>query len=159
MWTQSSFARRHGRSARPAFRSRHTRRRAPRRSELELLDRDGVPASAFIWVHAQSERDGAFHARAAKAGAWVEFDGISETTVDRHVELVRDMKAQGLLGRVLVSHDAGWYRVGEPGGGQFRPFDTLFTRFVPALANAGLTKEDVRLMLVDNPRRALTGGE
>jgi predicted metal-dependent phosphotriesterase family hydrolase len=127
-------------------------------SELEVLDGAGVPASRFIWVHAQSERDAAFHTRAAKAGAWVEFDGISESSIARHVELVTQMKAQGLLGRVLVSQDAGWYRVGEPGGGHFRPFDTMFTSFVPALTAAGVTSDEVRQLLVDNPRQALTGG-
>jgi phosphotriesterase-related protein len=125
-------------------------------AELELLDEAGVPASSFVWVHAQSERDPAFHTRAAKAGAWVEFDGISETSVARHVELVVQMKAQGLLGRVLVSHDAGWYRVGEPAGGQFRPFDTLFTKFIPALTAAGMTSSEVNQLLVENPRQALT---
>ena len=124
-------------------------------AELEILDGDDVPASRFIWVHAQSERDTAFHTRAAKAGAWVEFDGISDSSIDRHVELVTRMKAQGLLGRVLVSHDAGWYRVGEAGGGQFRPYDTLFTRFVPALTAAGVTRDEVSQLLVDNPRQAL----
>jgi phosphotriesterase-related protein len=127
-------------------------------AELEVLDAAGVPASRFIWVHAQNERDATFHARAAKAGAWVEFDGISESSVARHVELVVQMKAQGLLGRVLVSHDAGWYHVGEPGGGQFRPFDTLFTKFIPALREAGVTGAEVTRLLVDNPRQALTGG-
>jgi phosphotriesterase-related protein len=115
-----------------------------------------VPLSAFIWVHAQSERDQAFHARAARRGAWVEFDGLSGTTIERHVELVRTMKEQGLLGRVLVSHDAGWYRVGEPGGGQFRPYDTLFTAFVPALKAAGFAEKELRQLLVDNPRMALS---
>ena len=125
-------------------------------AELEVLDQARVPASSFIWVHAQSERDPAFHTRAAKAGAWLEFDGISETSVARHVELVAQMKAQGLLGRVLVSHDAGWYRVGEPGGGQFRPFDTLFTKFIPALTAAGVTSGETNSLLVENPRQALT---
>ena len=134
----------------------HTSTGAAAMAELDLLDRAGVPASAFIWVHAHNERDTGFHVRAAKAGAWVEFDGISDTSVGRHVELVRQMKAEGLLGRVLVSHDAGWFHVGEPDGGQFRPFDTLFTKFLPALAAAGLTKEDVRRLLIENPRRALT---
>ena len=102
--------------------------------ELDLARRRGSAAStAFIWVHAQSERDETFHRRAAERGAWVEFDGISETSVDRHVALVGRMKAQGLLGHTLVSHDAGWYRVGEPGGGRFRSYDTLFSGFVPAL--------------------------
>jgi phosphotriesterase-related protein len=125
-------------------------------AELGVLEDGGVPASSFIWVHAQSERDPAFHARAAKAGAWVEFDGISETSIARHVALVVEMKTRGLLGRVLVSHDAGWYRVGEPGGGRFRPFDTLFTRFIPALTAAGVTTSEVNQLLVDNPRQALT---
>jgi phosphotriesterase-related protein len=127
-------------------------------AELEVLEEARVPAARFIWVHAQNERDPAFHTRAAKAGAWVEFDGISETSIARHVELVVQMKTQGLLGRVLVSHDAGWYHVGEPGGGQFRPFDTLFTKFIPALRAAGITSTEVVQLLVDNPRQALTPG-
>jgi phosphotriesterase-related protein len=133
----------------------HTGSGAAAMEELDILDRAGVPPSAFIWVHAHSERDGTFHVRAAKRGAWVEFDGVSEKSVDRHVELVQKMKAEGLLGRVLVSHDAGWYRVGEPGGGQFRPYDTLFTTFVPALKSAGVDDREIGQLLVDNPRRAL----
>jgi phosphotriesterase-related protein len=125
--------------------------------ELDLLEEAGIPLSAFIWVHAQSEPDASRHARAAARGAWVEFDGISESGVDKHVALVLQMKAAGRLDRVLVSHDAGWYHVGEPDGGQFRPFDTLFTKFVPALKAAGASEADVRRLLVDNPRRALAG--
>jgi hypothetical protein len=41
--------------------------------------------------------------------------------VDRHVDLVRSMEEAGHLARVHLSHDAGWYHVGEPGGGSFRP--------------------------------------
>jgi phosphotriesterase-related protein len=135
----------------------HTSTGAAALEELDLLDRAGVPPSALIWVHAQSERDHAFHTRAANRGAWVEFDGISPESVARHVELVRRMKEAGLLGHVLVSHDAGWYRVGEPGGGQFRPYDTLFTAFLPALRSAGFDAAEVRQLLVTNPRRALCG--
>ena len=124
--------------------------------ELDILDRAGVPPSAFIWVHAHSEKDGAFHRRLATRGAWVEFDGISDASAARHVELVTGMKAGGLLHRVLVSQDAGWYRVGEPGGGQFRPYDTLFTKFVPALRAQGFTDADVRQLLVVNPASALS---
>ena len=122
---------------------------------LDLIEGAGVPASAFIWVHAQAERGATFHARAARRGAWVEFDGLSPASVTRHVELVRLLKEQGLLGRVLLSHDAGWYRVGEPGGGEFRPYDTLFTTFIPALAAAGFADADVRQLTVAHPREAL----
>jgi phosphotriesterase-related protein len=135
----------------------HTGSGAAALEELDLLEQAGVPLSAFIWVHAQSERDATFHTRVATRGAWVEFDGVSAASVGRHVELVRHMKSEGLLGNVLVSHDAGWYRVGEPGGGQFRPYDTLFTTFVPALKEAGFGELDIRQLLVHNPRKALTG--
>ena len=67
------------------------------------------------------------------------------------------MKSQQLLDRVLLSHDAGWYHVGEPGGGSFRKYDTLFTAFLPALKAGGFSDGEVRRLLVENPRRALGG--
>jgi predicted metal-dependent phosphotriesterase family hydrolase len=123
--------------------------------ELDLLERAGVPLSAFIWVHAHNERDETFHATAAKRGAWVEFDGISPTSVARHAELVLHMKAQGLLNHVLLSHDAGWYRVGEPGGGNIRAYDTLFTTFLPMLKSSGFSEADINQLVVTNPHTAL----
>lgn len=132
----------------------HTGRAVAAFESLDLLDAANVPASAFIWVHAQAEPDVTRHAAAAARGAWVSFDGISDTSVEQHVRLVRSMMEAGHLDRVLVSHDAGWYHVGEPDGGTFRPFDTLFTQFIPALKVAGASDADVRSLLVDNPRRA-----
>ena len=101
--------------------------------EMEVLRDEGVDPSAWIWVHAQNERDPALHERAASRGGWVEFDGVGPETIDRHVELVSHMKGRGLLGRVLISHDAGWYAVGEPGGGTFRSYTTMFERFLQRL--------------------------
>ncbi len=121
---------------------------------LELLRKEGLDGSAFIWVHANAEDDRRLHVRASEAGAWVEFDGIGPTEIDRHVDLVRSMKEAGQLGRVLLSHDAGWYHVGEPGGGEYRPHDTLMADFVPALRAAGLSESEVRRLTVDNPRAA-----
>jgi phosphotriesterase-related protein len=134
----------------------HTGSGAAALQELDVIEAAGVPASAFIWVHAQAERDTTFHARAARRGAWVEFDGVSPASVARHVELVRLMKEQRLLERVLLSHDAGWYRVGEPGGGQFRPYDTLFTTLIAALKAAGFADAEVQQLIVAHPRQALT---
>lgn len=134
----------------------HTGSGAAAMEELDILAERGVPLAAFIWVHAQNERDLSFHRRAAERGAWVEFDGVSTATIERHVELVRHMKDAGLLRNVLVSHDAGWYRVGEAGGGKFRPYDTLFTEFVPAARAAGVDEADVRQLLVSNPARVLS---
>jgi len=124
--------------------------------ELFILDSEGVSGGALIWVHAQNETDPILHWHAAEQGAWVEFDHISPPDVERHLEMVLGMKARGYLHRVLVSHDAGWYEIGQPDGGKFRPYDTLFTHFIPALRHHGFTEEEISLLLVTNPREAFT---
>jgi phosphotriesterase-related protein len=125
-------------------------------AQLEVLKAEGVEASDFIWAHAQKEKDAALHERAAKLGAWVEFDGIALETLAQHVDLVMHMKRAGQLHRVLISQDAGWYHVGEPHGGDFRGYDFLFTGFLPALRKAGASKADTHTLTVKNPRDALT---
>jgi phosphotriesterase-related protein len=124
--------------------------------ELAALAEEGVDGSAFIWVHAQNESDMDLHARAAEQGAWVEFDGLSSESVENYVVLLKQLRKRGLLERVLISHDAGWYSVGEPGGGEFRPFDTLFTELIPALKKCGFTDRQIVQLTVDNPRKAFT---
>ena len=110
-----------------------------------------------MWVHAQNERDPAVHLRVAEEGAWISFDGLSADNVDQlSSDLVAAMRAAGRLDRVLLSHDAGWYHVGEPDGGTYRPHDTLFTTFIPRLRARGFTRAEIQQLLVENPRRALT---
>ena len=122
---------------------------------LSVLEEQGVPAPAFVWVHAQNEKDRALHLRAARAGAWIELDGVSEDSRDAHVSAVLDLARAGHLASVLLSQDAGWYRVGEPAGGRFRPYTYLFDGLLPALRAAGLGQGDVHTLLVDNPARVL----
>jgi len=124
--------------------------------ELATLAENGVDASAFIWVHAQIETDTDIHRRAGEKGAWVEFDGLGPRSVDRHVALVQDMGKRGLLDRVLVSHDAGWYNVGEPRGGTFRMFDTLFEKAIPAMEQAGITDRQILQLTHNNPVAAFS---
>jgi predicted metal-dependent phosphotriesterase family hydrolase len=45
--------------------------------------------------------------------------------------------------------------VGEAGGGTFRPFTTMFERFLPMLRKAGLSAAEKRQLIVDNPRSVL----
>ena len=124
--------------------------------QIEVLKREGVSPAAWIWVHAQSEKDGSRHAEAARQGAWVSFDGLGWAPTEEYLGLVLPMKRQGLLGHVLLSHDAGWYHVGEPDGGSFQPFEKLFTDFLPALRQNGFTEADITQLLVTNPAAAFT---
>ncbi len=120
-------------------------------AQLEILNRLKCPTSRFVWVHAQSEKDHAFHQRVARAGAWVEFDGVSEKSAAWHRDCVLHMKDQRLLGQTLISQDAGWYHVGEPHGGEYRGYTFLYSGFLPQIP-----QESWKILLVDNPRRAFT---
>jgi phosphotriesterase-related protein len=121
-------------------------------AQLEILDKLRCPASKFVWVHAQNEKDHAFHERVARAGAWVEFDGVGPKSRDWHLECVRFMEKQGLLERTLVSQDAGWYHAEIPGGGEYRGYTYIYTDFLPELS-----AEVRRGLMVENPRRAFGG--
>jgi len=132
----------------------HTGPAAAAMEQLAVLAEEGVDPSAWIWVHAQVEDDSTFHVRAARSGAWISFDGLAPENARRYVERVAFMRAEGLLDRVLVSHDAGWYHVGEPGGGVFRPYETLFTEFLPALKAAGFTDDEIHQLTAVNPAQA-----
>ena len=122
--------------------------------ELGILQEEGVAGQAFIWVHAQSEKDRSFHLQAARQGAWLSFDGLSASNLPEYLGHLQAMKEADLLGQVLVSHDAGWYHVGEPGGGSFRSYESLFRDLLPALRTAGFTEQEIRQLTVENPQRA-----
>lgn len=124
-------------------------------AQLDLIAGLGVSPSAFIWIHAQNEKDKSLHARAAERGCWVEFDGVSSRSAVAHVELVVSLHERGFLNRTLVSMDAGWYHVGEPRGGNYRGYNSLFTEFLPALKSK-LRGKQAQELLVNNPQQALT---
>ena len=124
--------------------------------QLAILSEERVRPDAFIWVHAQSDWELKSRVAAARKGAWIEIDNISEQTVPEVVDRVNGLKQQGLLNRLLVSHDAGWYKPGEPRGGRFRGFETAYTGFVPALQRVHWTAEEIHQLLVTNPAAAFT---
>lgn len=126
--------------------------------QVDVLKKEGVSPSAWVWVHAQNEPNSGLHLQVTRAGAWVEFDGVRPSSIDRHIELVKTMRSAGLLDHVLISHDAGWYSVGEPRGSTVRGFDTVFTKFVPGLLKAGFGEDDIKQLIVINPAKAFAIG-
>jgi phosphotriesterase-related protein len=127
----------------------HTGDGAAAIEQLDIITAGKVNPQKFVWVHAHNERDHGLHEKIARAGAWVEFDGIGPKTAELHLECVRFMATKGLLNRTLLSQDAGWYHVGEPGGGEFRGYAYLYTDFLPRLEPAQVPK-----LMWENPRGA-----
>jgi phosphotriesterase-related protein len=127
----------------------HTGDGAAAVEQVEIVTAERVSPAKFVWVHAQNEPDHSLHERIARAGAWVEFDGIGPKTVEFHLECVRFLAAKRLLNRTLVSQDAGWYHAGEPGGGEFRGYTYLYSDFLPRLKPA-----EISVLMWENPRAA-----
>jgi phosphotriesterase-related protein len=127
--------------------------RGPGLEQLDVLREQGVGPAAYVWIHAQGARDDELFA-AADRGAWLSFDGLNRPTVTRHLTLCQEMKRRGHLGRVLLSHDAGWYDPAKPDGGTFRPFDLLFTTFLPLLRENGFSDTEIDQLTIRNPAAA-----
>ncbi|TVP79769.1 MAG: DUF1080 domain-containing protein [Puniceicoccaceae bacterium] len=129
--------------------------RGPGLAQLAILRAEGVAPSAWIWVHAQHAEDEDL-LDAARAGAWLSFDGLRPNSLERHLHLCQLLRDHGLLDRVLLSHDAGWYDPGKPEGGEFRDYELLFSEFLPLLRKHGFTAAEEDLLLRKNPIRAFT---
>ncbi|MEJ7616541.1 MAG: hypothetical protein WKF30_06130 [Pyrinomonadaceae bacterium] len=56
---------------------------------------------------------------------------------------------------MLISMDAGWHHVGEPAGGKYRGYESLFTEFLPILRQT-LGDAEVNKLITINPQNALT---
>jgi phosphotriesterase-related protein len=127
-----------------------------------VLQAHNIDPSCFIWVHAQGgSLEG--NIKAARLGAWISLDNVnlnrtpgSESDVQWYAERIGSLKEAGYLHRVLISHDAGWFKPEEPEGGEFRGFTGIFTDLIPALRSIGFSEKDLELLLIENPRRAFS---
>ena len=133
----------------------HTGPGSPAFEQLKILKSEGVSPEAFVWTHAQR---GTMEeqVKAAEMGAWISLDNINdnEDNISSYIEMIDNLKQHGHLNRVLISHDAGWYWVGQPGGGNFRPYTDIFAHLIPALKAKGFTDEDISQIMEKNPREA-----
>ena len=142
----------------------HTGPDAPARQEVGILQEMGVDPRAWVWTHAQNGTSAA-HAELAAKGAWISLDGLGwvapgdnegdSSALVKYLDMITALKDNNLLDRTLISHDAGWYTHGEPGGGEtYKPYTNIFTLVLPALKERGFTDSEIRQLLVDNPKEA-----
>ena len=138
----------------------HTGPDAPAFEQISVLQSHDVDPSNFIWVHAQGgSLEG--NIKAAQLGTWISLDNVnlnreegSEYDVAWYAKRIKDLKDAGYLHKVLISHDAGWFKPEEPDGGLFRGFTDIFTALIPALERSGFSPEEINLLLEVNPGRA-----
>ncbi|GAA3546839.1 phosphotriesterase family protein [Nocardioides daeguensis] len=135
--------------------------------QLDLLEEEGVEARYVIIGHSDSvasvDWDGeadvtAYHRTLAARGAYVELDNIRALApheLERRVRYVRSLIDHGYLHHVLLSHDVAVQAHLRCNGGGGYSF--ILDEFSALLRAAGTTEQELHTILVDNPRRALSG--
>lgn len=137
------------------------------REEMEIFTHHGVGLDSWIWVHAQGA-DKQATIEAAKKGAWISIDDLRQpyfdfksrkpfesNSLEDDLKILLEFKKQGLLNRVLLSHDGTSF---PPEGTMKQHFDVLVKSFIPMMKAAGLSDEEVHLITVENPARAMAIG-
>ncbi|RHW39393.1 phosphotriesterase [Lysinibacillus yapensis] len=131
-------------------------------SELELILGEGISPDRVIIggldrIEAQENRT---IYEIAERGAYVALDHVGWASTDGYINdadrarLVADLVAEGHVERILISTNA----VGVAKGHEAKElaFDYLLSSFVPKLRQAGVTNEQIRVLLEENPQRVLT---
>lgn len=132
----------------------HTGIAIPAFEQINLLQKMKVHPSAFVWTHAQAETDKTQHLKAANLGAWISLDGIGWGDFEKYADSIDNLRLAGLLNKVLISHDAGWYKPGEKDGGSIKGYINIFEQLVPLLKERGFSDNDIQQLLVKNPAEA-----
>jgi phosphotriesterase-related protein len=139
----------------------HTGTDGPALAQLEILKQEGVSPEAFVWTHAQHGTfDG--YVKAAKQGAWISLDHVKKLSdesngqkgIEWYAETLVKLREEGLLHKILISHDAGWYNPEQENGGNFRGFTDVFEYLIPLLQQKGFSSDDIDLLLAKNPQKA-----
>lgn len=126
--------------------------------QLDLLAEEQVDPRRVVVGHCDMVPDPSYHLRVARRGAFVQFDTVQgESGYDTRCRLawIRNLADAGFLDRLLLSQDVCLRSNLRALGGCGYAY--VPTAFAERLRDAGFTESDVRTILVDNPRRALSG--
>lgn len=121
---------------------------------IDILDQYDVKPHKWIFVHANLEEEVSLISDVAKRGAWIELDGVGQGHDIKILKIVKKLIDQGYQDQILLSQDAGCYYVGEPNGGEIRPFSFLLTHFIPKLRQYGISDELIDQFTYHNPSNA-----
>jgi phosphotriesterase-related protein len=124
--------------------------------QLAIIEAAGYTPERFIWIHTQAEPDIEQHFEVARRGAWIEYDTIGGAGYEDEtfISLILHMLDAGFGGRLMLSHDRGWYDPAQPGGGTPQPFTYISEVFLPKLRAAGVDDATVRQLTQENPFHA-----
>ena len=126
--------------------------------QLDLMEREGVPADRVILGHLDRLLDHSYLRELLSRGVWISFDHIGKAHFGSDyakAEMLARLVAEGFGRQLLISMDLARKSLfpvfgGSPG------WSHILQRFTLTLLDAGLQGTDVRQLMVTNPSRALS---
>ncbi len=140
--------------------------------QAELLLKFGAAPDRVIIGHQGHRDDGEnaeakdYHLQIAKLGCYLQFDrvGAKNYECDKQARLIQNLIEGGFVRRILVSHDHvpyfyGGFSAEEKGTGGWRENRVdntiITTQLVASLGQIGVSPQEIRTILVENPGRVL----
>lgn len=151
----------------------HTQRGALALEQIDLLEEEGVDPSRIVIGHLGGTPRLDLHEAVAKRGVYLGYDRTGqghEQDDEAVLQLFATMVARGYRRQLLISQDTGVFLFGVQrpplprhlGGHSLheRPAYThIWHHFIPEAHKLGVSDEDMRTILVENPARLLPLGE
>jgi phosphotriesterase-related protein len=128
---------------------------------LRLLCEEGADPARVVIGHSDSYPFIEYHEALLQQGAYVQFDNIGyrlpgvASLESRLIPVVVELLRRGWARQLLLSQDVCHRSHLKAYGGN--GYDYILTCFVPRLREAGIDSDTIELMIVDNPRRMLSG--
>jgi phosphotriesterase-related protein len=136
--------------------------------QAEFLLKEGADPKKVMIGHVSNSRDIEYHKAILAKGVYIAFDRIGLdiiTPFDVNVKNVAGLCKLGFANKVMLSHDTVnvWLgRLSEvpkdyQAGFKNWHIDHISKDFLPALKAQGVTDEQIKTMMVDNPRNLFLG--
>ena len=138
--------------------------------QIEIFEEEGVDLSRVQIAHTGDTDDLDYIERVLDKGVWIGMDRYGLDIflpTERRNATVTALLERGYVDRMHLSQDycptIDWYpieaahQLAEGGAFDDWSMTMIFETAIPALKDAGMTDEQLETMLVDNPRRWLTG--
>ena len=132
--------------------------------QQRIFKEEGVDLARVVIGHSGGTVNTDYHLELIENGSYLGFDhfGLPGITLEERVDAVARLCARGYADRIVLSHDAmcfvDWFPRSVMDASQHWRWTYISEEVLPALRARGINDEDVRRMLVDNPRRILEGG-
>lgn len=135
---------------------------------VDILTSEGVRPERMVMEHMDEQPVHDYQLEVAESGVYMEFDtwgsefyygppySVPEPRDIERAASVKFLIDHGHLGQLLMAQDVWLRQLMKKYGGE--GYDSFFRYGIPRLRMAGVTDEQIRVMLVDNPRRLLPIG-